>query len=119
MKSRTHAALVLAAGLTALALPIAGGQSPEAVDQIFPAPPPPPTFQAIPAGDPQAAARAAQLEKRLEAIEARLGPTSRPASVTYNLERRLADLEKRIQQLEQQVARWQQVDQRVRRLEMK
>lgn len=60
-----------------------------------------------------------QLQKRLEAIETRLGTSSRPPSITYNMERRLADLERRIQQLEQQTARLQQLDQRVRRLEMK
>ena len=60
-----------------------------------------------------------QLQKRLDAIETRLGSATRPASMNYNFERRLADLEKRVQQLEQQTVRLQQLDQRVRRLEMK
>lgn len=119
MKASMHLADALAVLLLSAAIQAAHGQNAEAVEQLFPAPTPPPTAQAAPVGDPQATARLEQLEKRLEAIEARLGPTSRPASVAYNLERRVADLEKRIQQLEQQVARWQQVDQRVRRLEMK
>ena len=63
--------------------------------------------------------KANELHKRLDAIEARLGGSSRPPSAGNNMERRLADLEKRVQQVETQLARMQQFDQRIRRLEMK
>ena len=63
--------------------------------------------------------KANELQQRLDAVEARLGSSSRPPSAGNNMERRLADLEKRVQQNEQQLARMQQFDQRIRRLEMK
>ncbi|MDD3441458.1 MAG: hypothetical protein PHU50_08390, partial [Kiritimatiellae bacterium] len=59
------------------------------------------------------------LLQRLDALEARLGPVSRPPSIAYNMERRIADLERRVQQLEQTVTRLQSLDSRVRKLEMK
>ena len=119
MKTACHPVHVLGALLIAAAIQTANGQGAEAVDQLFPSPAPAAKVAAPPAGEPPAADRLEPLEKRLDAVESRLGPSSRPASVTYNVERRLADLEKRIQQIEQQLARWQQIDQRVRRLEMK
>ena len=119
MKKASHPVYMLGALLIAAAIQTANGQGAEAVDQLFPAPAPAAKVAAPPAGEPPAADRLEPLEKRLDAVESRLGPSSRPASVTYNVERRLADLEKRVQQIEQQLARWQQIDQRVRRLEMK
>ncbi len=59
------------------------------------------------------------LLQRLDALEARLGPGSRPPSIAYNIERRIADLERRVQQLEQTVTRLQSLDSRVRKLEIK
>ena len=119
MKTTRHPVSVLGALLIAAAFQTANGQDAEAVEQLFPSPAPAARVAAPPADKPTAADRLEPLEKRLDAVESRLGPSSRPASVTYNVERRLADLEKRVQQIEQQLARWQQIDQRVRRLEMK
>ena len=96
---------------------------PEAVEALFAAPvspareerpvtPPPPAKRPV---DPSIE----DMLMRLDTIEARLGASIRPPSMTYNLERRLADLEKRVQQIEQQLTRMQQMDQRIRRLEMK
>jgi len=59
------------------------------------------------------------LLQRLDALEARLGPGSRPPSIAYNIERRIAELERRVQQMEQTVTRLQSLDSRVRKLEMK
>ncbi len=59
------------------------------------------------------------LVQRLDALEARLGPATRPPSIAYNMERRLTDLERRVQQMEQTVTRLQSLDSRVRKLEMK
>ena len=113
-------ALVLMWQASVRAVPPPGA---DAADSVFPA-----SAGTVPAKAPGRSTALAdtelemsvqQLQKRLDAIETRLGSSSRPPSITYNLERRLADLEKRIQQLEQQTARLQQLDQRVRRLEMK
>lgn len=88
----------------------------QAVNALFPdapesSPPAPPA--------PLPATEITKLETRIDQIESRLGTSSRPASVAYNMERRLTDLERRIQQLEQKQSRLQQdVDQRLRRLEM-
>jgi len=60
-----------------------------------------------------------KMEKRLDTIEARLGKTSRPPSLTHTVERRLTDLERRLQKIEQQLTRMQKWEQRIRRLEMK
>ena len=95
----------------------------EAVDALFavpvspareeqPSTPPPPAKRPV---DPSIE----DMLKRLDTIEARLGASIRPPSVNYNMERRLADLEKRIQQIEKQLARLPQMDQRLRRLEIK
>ncbi len=59
------------------------------------------------------------LLQRLETLEARLGAATRPPSIAYNMERRIADLERRLQQLEMSVTRLQSLDSRVRKLEMK
>lgn len=95
----------------------------DAAESVF-AGPPAATPVREPTGSPAVASTDAektvsQLQKRLEAIESRLGASSRPPSIAYNVERRLADLEQRVQQIEQQLARMQQFDQRIRRLEMK
>ena len=101
---------------------MAGAQN-TAVDALFPGPSGPVRAETKTAAADHALlpveTMAADMQKRLAAIEARLGPASRPPSMTYNLERRLADLEKRVQQIEQQLVRMQQMDQRIRRLEMK
>ena len=99
----------------------AAAQESDAMDALFPdvaAPAP-----ARPAPAPASAATPddslRQLEKRLDALEARLGPATRPPSLANSVERRLADLDARLQKLEQQLTRLQQYDQRIRRLEMK
>ena len=107
----------------ALVLP-SMGENPDPVRALFPPPaesgPVAATLAASPSGsDLQMEKALLQMQKEIATIEARLGLNSRPPSVTYNVERRLADLEKRVQQLEQQLARLQQFDQRIRRLETK
>lgn len=57
------------------------------------------------------------IENRLRQFEARLGHSTRPPTMTHNVERRLADIERRLDRIEQQLNRMQQLDQRVRRLE--
>jgi len=109
-------------GLLAVAAPGVAAQDATAVETLFPASPPSPPEQA-PRGTKASSAldwekEATLFEKRLDAIEARLGTSPRPPSVAYNLERRLADLEARLQKMEQQMARMQQWEQRIRRLEM-
>ncbi len=98
-------------------------QPSDAVETLFAAPSPAaagePSNAAAPAVDRTPEPAIAEMLKRLDAIEARLGHSVRPPSVSYNLERRLAELEKRVQQIEQQLTRTQQMDQRIRRLEMK
>ena len=112
--------IALLGPLSAHAVPPPGA---DAADTVFSSTPvavavrEPPASPANPGADLDKTVQ--QLQKRLDAIEARLGSSSRPPSITYNMERRLADLEKRVQQLEQQTTRLQQLDQRVRRLEMK
>jgi len=102
----------------------APGQSPGAVDALYPPSRPSPPAQkaeqnVLTMETGQAEKSLAQIEKRLDTIEARLGKTSRPPSIAYNVERRLSDLERRLQKLEQQQARMQKWEQRIRRLEMK
>ena len=97
----------------------AAAQEPDAVDALFPdvAAPARPAPTPASAATPDDSLR--QLEKRLDALEARLGPATRPPSLANSVERRLADLDARLQKLEQQLTRLQQYDQRIRRLEMK
>lgn len=92
-----------------------------AVSTLFPEPASPsPSAQTQPAAaDTNAEATLVEINRRLSVIETRLGTTARPASIGYNIERRLADLERRVQQLEQKQARMQQWEQRIRRMEMK
>jgi len=92
-----------------------------AVSTLFPEPASPsPSPQTQPATiATNAAATLLEVNRRLSVIEARLGTTTRPSSIGYNIERRLADLERRVQQLEQKQARMQQWEQRIRRMEMK
>ena len=113
-------ALVLMAGWIC-AVP---AESTNPVEALFPDPAAPAPAaeiraEAAPGENLQTETRLRQMQKQIDALEARLGGTSRPPSVAYNVERRLADLEKRMQQLEQQLTRLQQVDQRIRRLETK
>ena len=54
------------------------------------------------------------LEKALESVEARLGRTVQPPTLSNSFERRLQDLEKRLATLERDFKR---MDERVRRLE--
>ena len=96
---------------------------PDAVEALFASPPPVAAVEKSsappPAADRPIEPAITEMRKRLDAIEARLGHSVRPPSVGYTMERRLADLEKRVQQIETQLARMQQFDQRIRRLEMK
>ena len=97
--------------------------APDAVETLFASPPPAAAVEKSsappPAADRPIEPALAEMRKRLDALEALLGQSVRPPSVGYTLERRLADLEKRVQQTEQQLVRMQQMDQRIRRLEMK
>lgn len=103
----------------------ASGQVASPVDSVFPDAAAAP---ARPADIPESAPRPEPvvteaewnaLLQRLDALEARLGPATRPPSIAHNMERRIADLERRVQQLEQTVTRLQSLDSRVRKLEMK
>ena len=58
--------------------------------------------------------RIKDLEKAMENIEARLGRSSQPPTLSNSFERRVQDLEKRIAALERDMKR---MDERVRRLE--
>lgn len=106
------------------ASPVAG-QAASPVDSVFPdadAVPtrPADTPESLPPPEPLVAkAEWKALLQRLDALEARLGPATRPPSIAFNMERRIADLERRVQQLEQSVTRLQSLDSRVRKLEMK
>lgn len=121
---RTRAVGMAIVGVLAFA-PLAGmAQKPsDAVGALFPGTSNSAPSEAklpSPADAPQPwEVKANELQKRLDAVEARLGGSSRPPSAVNNMERRLADLEKRVQQIENQLARMQQFDQRIRRLEMK
>ena len=96
------------------------GQVVSPVDSVFPATRPADNPESPPPQEPVVTdAEWRALLQRLETLEARLGPVSRPPSIAYNMERRIADLERRVQQLEQTVTRLQSLDSRVRKLEMK
>ena len=58
--------------------------------------------------------RIKELEKAIESIEARLGRTVQPPTLSNSFERRLQDMEKRLAALERDFKR---MDERVRRLE--
>jgi hypothetical protein len=115
----------LSVGIVALlsvrAMGVESSGSGGAVDTLFPEPavtaPPAQAKPAVAASN--SAATLAEINRRLSVIEARLGPTARPSSIGYNIERRLADLERRVQQLEQKQTRMLQWEQRIRRMEMK
>ncbi len=57
------------------------------------------------------------MDKRLEAIEKRLGFDRRPPTVTTTVERRLAEIERRLDGVERQLQTMRQMEQRLRRLE--
>lgn len=60
--------------------------------------------------------RIKDLEKAIESIEARLGRTVQPPTLSNSFERRLQDLEKRMAALERDFKR---MDERVRKLEIR
>ena len=100
----------------------ASAQTAGAVEALFPASAATAPGPGAPAAAPEESGTAEsfrQRQKRLDHVEARLGISTRPPSVAFNVERRLADLEKRLAQIEQQLARMQTWDARLRRLEMK
>lgn len=69
---------------------------------------------------PAASARSvADLEKRLDVVEARLGRNVTTPTATNNLERRLDDLDDRIEKLEQKMKDLDKLERRVRELERK
>lgn len=96
------------------------GQVVSPVDSVFPATRPADNPESPPPQEPVVTdAEWRALLQRLETLEARLGAATRPPSIAYNMERRIADLERRLQQLEMSVTRLQSLDSRVRKLEMK
>ncbi len=118
--------LALFSGLLASGVAPAAGQSASPVKAVFPAPEARPTrpadITAPTVAPPTLTITEAEwkaLLQRLDALETRLGPGSRPPSIAYNMERRLTELERRVQQMEQTVTRLQSLDSRVRKLEMK
>lgn len=112
-------------GLLAIGAGPASGQAASPVDSVFPDADTTPSRPAdIPESAPTPTPVVTEGEwkallQRLDTLEARLGPATRPPSIAYNMERRIADLERRVQQLEQSVTRLQSLDSRVRKLEMK
>ncbi|NCA81354.1 MAG: hypothetical protein EOM72_01220 [Opitutae bacterium] len=100
---------------------VASGQAIGAVDALYPDSDPAekPQGRASRNESPPAERNDEEILKRLDLLDAHLGSSSRPPSITHNVERRLSNLERRVQQMEQQQSRMQQFDQRIRRLEMK